>query len=216
MTVDLQNQALQIFGLGNIQDHGVIRSRLPAFQKTNSALRVSGRIGHHAMELVPGNVMGAGASHQRSARAQHLEGTQVELLVTTQSAGYSTLGFGKSRGVEHHRVEGSSRRAPVAQKIEGVGLDPLHRRLDAVPVDLQILFRNLECCPGGIDARDPCAGSSQVQRKATLVGTDVERLSMSMARGGGIVQALVEESARLLPGVGVVVESQPVQVKDSR
>ncbi len=55
-----------------------------------------------------------------------------------------------------------------------------------------------------------------MQRKTTLVGTDVQRLSMSMARGGGIVQALVEESARLLPGVGVVVKRQAVQMKDSR
>src|ERR1700722_10283435 len=99
MSVDPQNQALQVFGLGNIQDHGVIRSRLPAFQETNSALRVSGRVGHHAMKLVPGNVVGTGASHQRSARAQHLEGTQVEFLVAAQSAGHSTLGLGKSRWV---------------------------------------------------------------------------------------------------------------------
>ena len=38
MSVDLQNQALEIFGLGNIQDHRVIRSRLPAGYLATSPL----------------------------------------------------------------------------------------------------------------------------------------------------------------------------------
>src|ERR1700733_10600444 len=53
LPVDLQDQALQIFSLGNINHDGVIRSRAAAFQQANPALRIPRRIGHHAMKLIP-------------------------------------------------------------------------------------------------------------------------------------------------------------------
>ena len=54
----------------------------------------------------------------------------------------------------------------------------------------------------------------QVQRETTLISADVQRLTMGIAGCGGIVQALVEKGSRLLPGVGVIVKGQPVQVED--
>ncbi len=212
----LQDQALQVLSLGNVEDHGVVWSSSTAFQKTNAALRIAGGSSHHAVKLVPGNVVRAGAGHQRSPRPQHLQRAQIELFVTAQGAGHGALGFGKSGRVEHHGVEGVARGAPVAQKIECVGLDPLHRGLDAVPVDLQVLFRHLERGPGGVNAGHPGTGSGQVQCKTALIGADIEGLATGVARRGGVVQALVEKRSRLLPGVGVVVKGQPVQVKDGR
>src|ERR1700722_4618875 len=73
LSVDLQDQALQIFSLRNIKYDRMIRSRAPAFQQANPALRISGRIGHHAMKLIPRNMVGAGAGHQYPTRAQHLQ-----------------------------------------------------------------------------------------------------------------------------------------------
>jgi len=53
-----------------------------------------------------------------------------------------------------------------------------------------------------------------VQGKTALIRADIEGLAMGVARRSGIVEALVEKGSRLLPGVGVVVKSQPVDVKD--
>src|ERR1700733_13731603 len=56
--VDLQDQALQIFRLGDIQDYRVVWSSSSSFQKTNTALRIAGGCGHHTVKLVPGHVVG--------------------------------------------------------------------------------------------------------------------------------------------------------------
>ena len=187
---------------------------LPAFQQTDPALRISSRGGDDPMKLVPGNMVGAGAGHERPARTQHLQSAQIELLVAAQGSGYGALGFGKGGRIEHHRIEGLARRTPIAQKVEGVGLDPFHRGLKAVAVDLQVLFRHLEGCAGGIDAGHLGTGPGQVEREAALVGADVQRFPAGIALGRGVVEALVEKRSRLLPRVGVVVKGQTVEVKD--
>ena len=192
----------------------MVWSSSTAFQKTYPTVRISSGGSQHAVKIVPGKMVGTGAGHKRPPRAQHLQRAQIELFIATQGAGHGTLGFGKSGRVKHHRVEGVARGAPVAEKIECVGLDPLNRGLDTVPVDLQVFFRYLERRPGGVNARHPGTESGQVQGKTALIGADIEGLATSVARRGGVVQALVEKSSGLLPGVGVVVESQPVDVKD--
>ena len=50
-----------------------------------------------------------------------------------------------------------------------------------------------------------------VQRKAALVGADVQRLAARMLRRCRVVEPLIEERAGLLPGSRVVGEAQAVQ-----
>ena len=62
------------------------------------------------------------------------------------------------------------------------------------------------------------ANLGQVQRKAALVAADVERTAggaqlLRPFPGGGVVGPLIEKGASLLPGVGVVVEDEAVEVK---
>ena len=158
--------------------------------------------------------MGAGASHQRPTRTQHLQSAQIELFVTAQGARHGALGLRKSGGIEHHRVKSSARSAPIAEKIECVGLDPFDRCLDPGTVNLKVLFRHLERRPGSINAGHVGTGSCQVQRETALVGADIQGFAMGIARCGRVVQALIKESSRLLSGVRVVVKSQPIEVKD--
>ena len=53
-----------------------------------------------------------------------------------------------------------------------------------------------------------------MQRKSSLIGEAVERISVSVACGGGIVLALVEEGAGLLPGESIEVEADSVHGED--
>ena len=48
LSVDLQNQALQILRLGNRENHRVVWRCSPALQQPNPALRISRSGGHHA------------------------------------------------------------------------------------------------------------------------------------------------------------------------
>src|ERR1019366_3441139 len=53
-----------------------------------------------------------------------------------------------------------------------------------------------------------------MQRKSSLISKTVERVSVSVARRGGIVLALIEESASLLPAESVEVETDSVHGED--
>ena len=67
---------------------------------------------------------------------------------------------------------------------------------------------------GGVDSGDARACPGQVQGETALVGADVQGFAMGVTGCCGVVQALVEEGPGLLPGVGVVVKGEPVEVKD--
>src|ERR1700722_412616 len=216
LLLDLQDEALEVFGLGYCKNHRVVWSGSTPFEQADAALRVAGGRSHYTMKFVPGNVMGAGAGNQRSTRTQHLQGAQVELLVPAQSALHGALGFCESRRVEDHGVIGVARCAPIAGKVKCVSLDPLHLSLNAIAIDLQVLFRHLERGAGGVNAGHPAAASSQMQRETALIGADVEGVATSIERCRGVVQTLVEKRSCFLACIGVVVKSQPVQVKDRR
>src|SRR6185312_5463141 len=68
----------------------------------------------------------------------------------------------------------------------------------------------------GVDAGDFAATLGEVQRKASLIGADVERGAVRVVGGGGVVEALVEEGSGLLAGGGIVVEAQAIDGEDRR
>ena len=108
---------------------------------------------------------------------------------------------------------------PVAQNLKGVGLYPVHLRGEAGAIGLEIPLRHFKRGAGGVNARDLAANLGQVQRKAALVAANVERAArwrpsrLRPIPRGGVVGPLVEKGAGLLPGVGVVVEDEAVEVK---
>src|SRR5664280_2620663 len=61
---------------------------------------------------------------------------------------------------------------------------------------------------------DALASPRDVQRKSSLIGETVERVSVSVPCGGGVVLALVEEGAGLLPAESVEVEAEAVQSEE--
>src|ERR1035441_6823586 len=85
-------------------------------------------------------------------------------------------------------------------------------------IGLEVSIRHLKRSARGIDSCYLTANPSQVQGKAALVAAHVQCASGGAqparpALSGGIVCALVQESSRFLPGVGVVIEGQPIQPK---
>src|ERR1019366_10669621 len=89
----------------------------------------------------------------------------------------------------------------VAKEVEGVGLDPV----DFATVEGGVFVRDLQRGGGAVDSGNACALWSEVERKASLIAEDVERVSFRVPRGGGVVLALVEECPGLLAFEAVVV-----------
>jgi hypothetical protein len=55
--VDLQDEALQILGLGDVEDYRMIGSRPTTFQKTKAALCITGSRCHYTLKFIPENVV---------------------------------------------------------------------------------------------------------------------------------------------------------------
>lgn len=50
-----------------------------------------------------------------------------------------------------------------------------------MPVNLQVLLRNLERRTRGVNAGDPGADPSQMQGKTTLISANIQRLAVGIA-----------------------------------
>ncbi len=67
-------------------------------QNADAAAGVGGGRAQHFQELSFADMEGAGAGYQHSAGAQHLQGTQVKLLVAAQGGGTARLVLAKAGG----------------------------------------------------------------------------------------------------------------------
>ena len=81
-------------------------------------------------------------------------------------------------------------------------------------VELFVLFRDLERRTRGIDRGNVIADARQVQGESALIGEAVERLSMRISSGGGVVLALIEKRSGLLNAQRVEVEADTVEGED--
>src|ERR1019366_3069788 len=101
------------------------------------------------------------------------------------------------------------------KQVESVGLDPFNLAAAVSGmIELLVPFRHFQRRTRRIHGGDGCAYSRQVQRKSSLIGETVERISVSVAHRSGIVLALIEESASLLPAESVEVETDSVHGED--
>ena len=99
------------------------------FDQAEGAVSVEGGGGQHFEEVGLADVVGAGAGDQDSARAEHLEGAEIEFLIAAQGGVEVALGLGESGRVENDgvvatRLLRTSGGGIVLEQIEGVGFDP--------------------------------------------------------------------------------------------
>ena len=96
-----------------------------ALKQAHAPRCVGGSGGDCAFKIGPANMMRAGAGDEQAAGAQHFERAQIQFLVAAQRALNGALGFGEGRRVENDGVEFLAGLRPVAENLEGVGLDPV-------------------------------------------------------------------------------------------
>ena len=77
-------------------------------------------------------------------------------------------------------------------------------------VERGVLIGYLEGGTGAVDAGDLRAMRCEMESEASLIAEDVERFSVGVVGGGGIVLTLVEEGAGLLALESVVMELHAV------
>src|SRR3954462_6558734 len=142
---------------------------------------------------------------------QHLQGSEVELLIPSQCCCQLALRFRKCRRIQNDAVVLLSRVRVVAEQIKRVRLDPL----DIAAVQVRIVLGCLQCWTGTVHASDLVATSSQMQRKATLVTEDVQCLAACVLRSSRIIFPLIKERSGFLPSERVVDETHAVHDKFS-
>lgn len=213
-----KNEAFQVFGFGQVEHYGMIERGAAAFEQSYATSGVNSGRGYRAFEIGPADVVGAGASDQQPAWDKHLEGAQVEFLVTAQGAFDGALGLGESGRVENDGVEFLAGVGPVAEDLKGVGFNPIDLGGDEISVGFEIALGDFERGTRCIDAGDVGANLCKVKGKAALIAADVEGAGCCAEAArpvcrGGVVGALIEEGTGLLSGVGVVVEDEAVEAE---
>src|SRR5882672_683602 len=176
------------------------------------ASSVTGRIGQHFNEIGLPDVIGAGTGDQNSARSKHLEGTEVEFLVTAERGVELALALGKGRGIQHDYAVALAGSCIVLEQVEGVSFDPL----DVLLVQRGILVGDFERRPRAVNTGDMRAARSQMKGKTSLVAENIEGFAMCILRGRGIVLPLIEEGSSFLAFERVKVKLHTVHGEDRR
>src|SRR5215510_14065157 len=98
-------QTLQIGGLWNGHNLRMMQGLAQALAHGELASGIAGRLLHHALEARALDVVGAGKRYQHAARAQQLEGAQVDFFVTTQGFGEGSATVGERGRIEYDQVK---------------------------------------------------------------------------------------------------------------
>src|SRR6266540_1506524 len=98
-------QAFQIAGLRNRHDLGMVQGLAQALAHDKLAPGIAGCLLHYALETQALDVVGTGKRHQHTARAEELEGAQVNFLVSTQGLGQGIAIVREGGGIEHDQIK---------------------------------------------------------------------------------------------------------------
>src|ERR1039458_3826477 len=187
----------------------------PLFQNAHAAACIRSGRAEHRQELAFADVERTGAGDQNAAGTKHLQRAQVELLVAAEGGGHGALGLGERRRVENDGVILPARGGVVLEQVECIGLGPFDLAAAVRgAIELLVPLRHFQCRTRRVHRGNGCAYSRQVQRKSSLIGETVERVSVSVALRGSVVLALMEEGASLLPAESIEVEADRVHGED--
>ena len=82
-SINLADQAFEVFGFGEIEDDRMIWGGSAAFVEGDASAGVGGSGGYCAFEVAPGDVVRTGASDKQASWADHADSAEVELFVAT-------------------------------------------------------------------------------------------------------------------------------------
>src|SRR5581483_8852225 len=100
----MEYEALQIGRFRHSQQDGVVFCLAALLYQPQATVSVYGGGGDGFQEIGLADVIGTGASHQRSTRPQHLEGPQIQLFIPSQRRIQGLLGTGKCGRIEDNGV----------------------------------------------------------------------------------------------------------------
>src|SRR5664280_153029 len=195
-----------------IRDRHWVVERLAAFfQNSHSVARIDSSGAEHCEEFSLADVERTGAGDENAAWPKHLQGAEIQLLIAAQRGRHGALGLGERRWIENDGVVLPPGGSVVLEQVEGVGLDPFDfAAAVSGAIELLVLLRHFQRRTRRVHGGDGCASPREVQRKSSLIGETIERVSVSVPCGGGVVLALVEEGASFLPAESVEVEVDSV------
>ena len=176
---------------------------------------VHGGRDQHLLEIVLRDRLRAGAGHQYAAGTQHLQRPQVDFLIPAHGLGKGSFVAGERRRIEHDGVVLAAGGGVILEHVEDIAFQPFdlpHLLLGLVQDG--ILLGGLQRLAGGINAGDLGANPREVQGEPSVVAKAIEGLAVGVARGGGVVFALVEECAGILSAEGIEIKSDAVAMED--
>ncbi len=104
----------------------MVESGATALEVAHAPRGIGGGRSHGGFEIGPAYVMRAGAGNKQTAGTQHFESAQIQFLVTAQRTLDGALALGEGRRIENDGVKCFAGLGPVAENLEGVGLDPVN------------------------------------------------------------------------------------------
>src|ERR1017187_2306884 len=185
------------------------------FQNSHSAARIGSGGAEHREEFRLADMERTGAGDENAAWPKHLQGAKIQLLIAAQRGRHGALGLSERRWIENDSVILPARGSVVLEQVESVGLDPLDLAAAVSgPVELLVLLRHFQRRTRRVHGADGSTCPREVQRKSSLIGETIERVSVSVPCGGSVVLALVEEGAGFLPAESVEMEADSVHGED--
>jgi len=154
---------------------------------------------------------GAGKGEQCAARAQQLDGQQVDVLVGPRGVRHVLPRGGKPGRVEDDQVEGAAPVAVLAQHLKDIALDAGVGRASQA-LQGQVAAGQRQRVGRAVQALDrPRARRGRIDAERAAVGKGVEHLlPWGIASQRLAVRPLIQVKARLLPGFEVHQEAVAV------
>src|SRR2546427_8558319 len=120
------------------------------FQYSNILVTIARRFRQHCQEFSRADVISARAGHEDAPGTQHLQGAEIEFLVSAHRGFQRTPAPSKSGWIEDDGVVLASGSGVVLEQVKSIRLDPL----DLSPVQRGILLSHLQGGAGTIHPRD--------------------------------------------------------------
>src|SRR5690349_6290783 len=113
-------QAFQISSLRNGYHLRMVQGLAQALAHRELSSGVAGRLLHHAFEACTLDVVGTGKRQQHAARAQQLEGAQVDFFVATQGLGEGIAAVGERGRIEYNQIKLLTTPLELAEAVEDI------------------------------------------------------------------------------------------------
>jgi len=195
----------------------MIACRSPAFQQANLSAGIESGCRDDSGKVFQSNMVRTRTGDQRPARTEHFHRAEIEFLVAAQGTFGSTLRFGESWRIKNDRVEFAARIAPIAEQVEGIRLNPIHRDIaKSAAIQFEVLVGDFKGSVGRIDAGNLPTDARKMERETAVVGTDIEGFAAAVAGGGSVVLALIEKGARFLAEVCIIVKAETIEIENGR